>query len=61
MVIWLNTQGFRSSDGFEVHFTDRFTAQYREGDRHLVVDVKGGGNGKIDSTQGRSRGGQTLQ
>ncbi len=48
MFTWLNKQGVRSSDGFEVQFTGRFTAQYREGARYLVVDVEGGGNGMID-------------
>ena len=48
MFTWLNKQGVRSSDGFEVQFTGRFTAEYREGARYLVVDVEGGGNGLID-------------
>jgi hypothetical protein len=48
MFTWLNKQGVRSSDGFEVQFTGRFTAEYREGARHLVVDVEDGENGMIN-------------
>ena len=47
MFTWLNKQGVRSSEGFEVQFTSRNTAEYREGHRYLVVDVEGGGNGFI--------------
>ncbi|MFG6447631.1 hypothetical protein ACG0Z6_05170 [Roseateles sp. BYS180W] len=38
---WINKQGVRSSDGFEVQFTGRFTAEYREGARHLAIEVEG--------------------
>ena len=48
MLTWINKQGVRSSDGFEVQFTGRFTAEYREDSRYLVVDVEDGGNGLID-------------
>jgi hypothetical protein len=48
MFSWLNKQGVRSSEGFEVQFTGRFTAEYREGVRYLVVGVESGGNGLID-------------
>lgn len=48
MFTWINKQGVRSSEGFEVQFTGRFTAEYREGGRHLVVDVEDGANGIID-------------
>jgi len=48
MFTWLNKQGVRSSEGFEVQFTGRFTAEYREGARYLVVDVEDGVNGLID-------------
>jgi hypothetical protein len=48
MFTWINKQGVRSTDGFEVQFTGRFTAEYREGERYLVVDVQGGANGMID-------------
>jgi hypothetical protein len=47
MFSWINKQGVRSSDGFEVQFTGRFTVEYREGLRHLVVDVEGGSAGDI--------------
>ena len=47
MFTWLNKQGVRSSEGFEVKFTGRFTAEYREGPRHLIVDVEDGTNGLI--------------
>lgn len=33
MFSWMNKQGVRSDQGFEVQFTDRFTAEYREGVR----------------------------
>lgn len=48
MFSWINKQGVRSDEGFEVQFTGRFTAEYREGARYLVVDVEGSGNGLID-------------
>jgi hypothetical protein len=47
MFSWMNKQGVRSDQGFEVQFTGRFTAEYREGVRYLVVDVEGSGNGQI--------------
>jgi hypothetical protein len=37
---WLNKQGVRSSDGFEVQFTSRFTVEYREGRRIKVLEVE---------------------
>ena len=48
MFSWINKQGVRSSDGFEVQFTGRWTAEYREGTRYLVVDIEGTGDGVID-------------
>jgi hypothetical protein len=42
MFTWLNKQGVRSNEGFEVQFTGRFTAEYREGAHYLVVDVEDG-------------------
>jgi len=48
MFTWLNKQGVRSSDGFEVQFTGRFTAEYREGHLYLVVNIEGGGNNTVD-------------
>lgn len=47
MLSWMNMQGVRSDQGFEVQFPDRFTAEYREGVRYLVVDVEASGNGQI--------------
>jgi len=47
MFTWINKQGVRSSEGFEVQFTGRFIAEYREGARHLAVDVEGGENGTL--------------
>ena len=44
MFTWLNKQGVRSSDGFEVQFTGHFTAEYREGASVVIVDVENGGN-----------------
>jgi hypothetical protein len=37
---WLNKQGVRSSEGFEVQCTGRFTAEYREGRRIKVVEIE---------------------
>jgi hypothetical protein len=39
---WLNKQGVRSSEGFEVQFTGRFCAEYREGGRVLTIGVESG-------------------
>jgi hypothetical protein len=47
MFTWLNKQGVQSSEGFEVQFTGRFTAEYREGARHLIVDVENGAAGLV--------------
>lgn len=44
----MNKQGVPSTEGFEVQFTGRFTVEYREGPRHLVVDIESGGNGLIN-------------
>ena len=48
MFSWINKQGVKSSEGFEVQFTSRFTAEYREGNHYLVLNVADGGNGAID-------------
>lgn len=48
MFTWINKQGVRSSDGFEVQFTGRFTAEYREGVHRLIVDVEDGANGIVN-------------
>jgi hypothetical protein len=39
---WLNKQGVRSNRGFEVQFTGRFEAVYREGDAKITVYVEPG-------------------
>jgi len=39
---WLNKQGVRSSEGFEVQRTSRFTVEYREGRRIKTIDVEPG-------------------
>ena len=41
MFEWLNKQGVRSSEGFEFQFTGRFTAEYREGERVMELEVEG--------------------
>ena len=48
MFTWLNKQGVRSDEGFEVQFTGRFTDEYREGIHYLIVDIEDNGNGLID-------------
>ena len=45
MFTWINKQGVRSSQGFEVQFTGRFTAEYREGGRVISVSVEQGLSG----------------
>ncbi|MEO3689849.1 hypothetical protein [Roseateles paludis] len=47
MFTWINKQGVRSAAGFEVQSTGRFTIEYREGARRLVVDVEPSGNDAI--------------
>ncbi|MDD3765167.1 MAG: hypothetical protein PHP86_17870 [Nevskiales bacterium] len=42
MFTWLNKQGVRSSSGFEVQTTGRFTIEYREAGRVITVDVEPG-------------------
>jgi len=45
MFTWMNKQGVRSDSGFEVQFTGRFTAEYREGGRIVKLYVEGGLSG----------------
>jgi len=40
---WLNKQGVRSDRGFEVQFTGRFSAEYREGGKVVILNVEDGG------------------
>ena len=42
MFTWLNKQGVRSDLGFEVQFTGRFDAEYREGGRVMSLYVESG-------------------
>jgi hypothetical protein len=39
---WLNKQGVRSDNGFEVQFTGRFDAEYRENDKVISIYVESG-------------------
>ena len=38
---WINKQGVESDTGFVVQRTGRFTAEYREAGRTVVIDVEG--------------------
>lgn len=42
MFSWINKQGVRSDLGFEVQFTGRFDAEYREGSRVIKLYVESG-------------------
>lgn len=42
MFTWLNKQGVRSSEGFEVQSTGRFTIEYRESGRVLTIATEPG-------------------
>ena len=47
MFTWLNKQGVQSDRGFVVQFTGRFTADYREDDKVVTLDVEDGLNGGL--------------
>lgn len=47
MFTWLNKQGVRSDKGFEVQFTGRFDAEYREGDKTVSLYVEVGTAGGL--------------
>ena len=49
MFSWLNKQGVKSSKGFIVQRTGRFTAEYQEGSRKISVNLENGmlSNGKF--------------
>jgi hypothetical protein len=47
MFTWLNKQGVESDRGFVVQRTDRFTADYREGDKVVTLHVESGLNGGL--------------
>ncbi len=42
MFTWLNKQGVQSDEGFSVQFVGRFTAEYREGAKVMVVAIEDG-------------------
>jgi len=42
MFTWLNKQAVRSSEGFEVHFLNRWEVQYREGMRVRTIPIEPG-------------------
>ena len=39
---WLNKQGVRSINGFEVQFVDRFTMEYKEDNKAMIMDIEDG-------------------
>ena len=47
MFTWLNKQGVRSDRGFEIQRTERFTVEYREGEKVVTIDVESGLNGGL--------------
>jgi hypothetical protein len=47
MFTWLNKQGVRSDRGFEVQFTGRFEAEYREGSKVVSLEVESGVSGGL--------------
>lgn len=44
MFTWLNKQGVRSDEGFEVQFISRFAAEYREDKKIITLYVEDGLN-----------------
>lgn len=49
MFTWLNKQGVKSDRGFEVQFTGRFDAEYREGGKIVKLYVEDGLTGGLQS------------
>lgn len=47
MFTWLNKQGVQSDRGFIVQRTGRFTAEYREGEKVVTLDVESGLSGGV--------------
>jgi hypothetical protein len=47
MFTWLNKQGVRSDSGFEVQFTGRFDAEYREGYKLVELYIESGIDGGL--------------
>jgi len=39
---WLNKQGVRSSKGFTVQCTGRFTSEYQEGSKKITIELETG-------------------
>lgn len=52
MFTWLNKQGVRSDTGFELQFTGRFAAEYRENGRVTEMYVEGGAGGVLTIYEG---------
>lgn len=42
MFTWINKQGVQSDRGFVVQRTGRFSAEYREGEKVVTLDVESG-------------------
>jgi len=42
MFVWLNKQGVRSDQGFEFQFIDRFSAEYRENEDYIILNLEDG-------------------
>jgi hypothetical protein len=47
MFTWLNKQGVRSDEGFEVQFTGRFDVEYRECGKTVEIYVESGTSGGL--------------
>jgi hypothetical protein len=47
MFTWLNKQGVRSDEGFEVQRTGRFDAEYSEGGKVVSLEVESGLSGGL--------------
>ncbi len=47
MLTWVNEQGVRSTRGFVFQRTDRFFAEYREGDKVVTLAVESGLSGGL--------------
>lgn len=47
MFTWLNKQGVQSDRGFAVQFTGRFTAEYREHGKVVILGVDSGLSGGV--------------
>ena len=45
MFTWLNKQGVKSSEGFEVQSIGRFSIEYREGSQVVTLHVESGNYG----------------